>query len=62
MSGISKFGISGFEICFAPPNKSFETDARLRASHALLFLSCWMPFASAGQFQRSAAHLQNRER
>ena len=40
---------------YAPPNKSFDTDARLRASHALLFLSCWMPFARAGQFQRYAA-------
>jgi hypothetical protein len=40
---------------YAPPNKSFDTDARLRASHALLFLSCWMPFARAGQFQRWAA-------
>ena len=40
---------------YAPPNKSFDTDARLRASHALLFLSCWMPFARAGQFQRSVA-------
>lgn len=42
---------------YAPPNKSFDTDARLRASHALLFLSCWMPFARAGQFQRYAATL-----
>jgi hypothetical protein len=44
---------------YAPPNKSFDTDARLRASHALLFLSCWMPFARAGQFQRWAALLSS---